>query len=87
MYLIAAVIIMSTSQPYSSLPWQTSSHGISTDYCVFDYDNDGDIDVAFCDYEYPDGGTVKLYMNVEGKLIGPVWESEYTGGCSCLTAR
>lgn len=67
-------------------PWQSSNSSITTDFVVLDFDNDGDIDVAFCDYEWPDGANVYLYENVNGILTGPVWTSSWTGGSFCITA-
>ncbi len=71
--------------PYSSTPWVTQSTNITTDFCVIDYDLDGDPDLVFCDYSYPSGGSVTLYRNDNGYLNGPVWESIWIGGCNCIT--
>lgn len=86
MYLLLISILLASSPPYSTEPWETSETNLTTDFCAFDYDNDGDIDLAFCDYSWPAGGSVKLYRNDNGQLTGPVWESGTLGGCSCLAA-
>lgn len=73
--------------PYNVIPtWYTTESVITTDFVAFDYDNDGDLDIAFCNYKSDGLGYVTLYRNSNGYLAGPVWRSSWNGGAYRITA-
>lgn len=86
--MLGLVLLSSIAANSVFLPryWASPYESISTDFAILDYDNDGDLDLVFCDYAWPNGASVQLYNNANGVLTGPVWVSSWLGGCNCITA-
>jgi hypothetical protein len=75
--------------PYPTQPdWiEGTDSGITMDVCLFDVDNDNDLDAVTAQYDYENGARLILYVNNNGVMMrSSSWQPSPLACFECVTA-
>ncbi len=86
---MVAICSIQLQMPYTTQPnWiESTDSGITMDVCLFDVDNDNDLDAVTAQYDYENGARLYLYLNEDGVLSRDQnWEASPLACFECVTA-